>query len=111
MGLPPVLQNPDPADAYKELYDSLDDAYWEASDISSKDLVHGVETEIGEILDAIVQQQLATNTALFTAMGAQITATNAGLKKIQAQIDDITKNIATAGKVLGAITKVLSLFP
>jgi len=111
MGLPPTLQNPDPADAYKELYDSLDDAYWEASDINAKDLVHGVETEVGEILDAIVQQQLATNTAAFAALGTKITTTNAGLKKIQAQIDDITKNIATAGKVLGAIGKVLALFP
>jgi plasmid stability protein len=111
MGLPPTLQNPDPADAYKELYDSLDDAYWEASDINAKDLVHGVETEVGEILAAIVKQQLATNTAAFAALGAKITATNTALKKIQGQIDEITKNIATAGKVLEAIGKVIALFP
>ena len=111
MGLSPTLQAPDLADAYRELYDSLDNAYWHASDLSSKDLVHGVETEVGVILDAIVQQQLATNTSLFTAMGSKIQATNAGLKKIQANIDKITQNIALAGKVLGAISKVLALFP
>jgi len=111
MGGPSILPNPDPADAYRDRTDSLDDAYWEASDISAKDLVHGLQTQVGEILDAIVQQQLATNTAAFAALGAKITTTNAGLKKIQAQIDDITKNIATAGKVLGAINTVLSLFP
>ncbi len=111
MSLPPTLQNPDPADAYRELYDSLDDAYWHASDISSKDLVHGVETEVGIILDAIVQQQLASNTALFTALRAKIQATNTGLKKIQANIDKITQNIALAGKLLGAISTVLTLFP
>jgi hypothetical protein len=66
---------------------------------------------VGEILDAIVQQQLATNTALFAALGTKITTTNAGLKKIQANIDQITKNISTAGTVLAAIGKVLSLFP
>lgn len=111
MGLPPALQNPDPTDAYKELYDSLDDAYWYASDLSSKDLVHGVETEVGGILDAIVQQQLASNTAVFTALGAKIQATNEGLKKIQANIDKITQNIELTGKLLAAISKVLSLFP
>jgi flagellin-like hook-associated protein FlgL len=111
MGAPPVLQNPDPADAYRLLYDSLDDAYWEASDIQAKDLVHGVQTEVGEILDAIVHQQLATNTALFAAMGVKIQATNAGLEKIQKDIDHITRNISTAGTVLGAIGKVLALFP
>lgn len=111
MGLPPTLQNPDPADAYKELYDSLDDAYWHASDLASKDLVHGVETEVGGILDAIVQQQLADNTAVFTALGAKIQATNEGLKKIQANIDKITQNIALTGKLLAAISRVLSLFP
>lgn len=111
MSLPPTLQTPDLADAYQELYDSLDDAYWHASDVSSKDLVHGVETEVGEILDAIVQQQLATNTSLFTAVGSKIQATNAGLKKIQAGIDRITQNIALSGKLLGAISKVLALFP
>jgi hypothetical protein len=111
MGLPPTLQQPDPADAYKELYDSLDEAYWHASDVSSKDLVHGVETEVRQILEAIVQQQLATNTAAFAALGAKIQTANDGLKKIQANIDKITQNIALASRVLGAITTVLSLFP
>ena len=111
MGTSSVLQNPSPADAYKLLYDSLGNAYWEASDISAKDQVYGAQKEVGEILTAINEQQLADNTALFAKMGAKILATNAALKKIQADIDQITKNISTAAKVTGAIAAVLSMFP
>lgn len=100
-----------PAAAYKLLYDSLGDAYWEASDVSAKDTVYGLQESIGEILTAIDEQQLADNTALFAAVGAKIQATNDALKKIQGNIDCITKNIATASKVAGAIATVLSLFP
>lgn len=106
-----VLQTPKAADAYQLLYDSLGDAYWEASDISSKDLVYGLQESIGQILTAIDQQDLANNTAVFISLGAQIQATNVSLKKVQDSIDSITKNIQTAGKVMAAIATILSLFP
>ncbi len=111
MGNSPMMQNMSPAAAYKLLYDSLGSAYWEASDITAKDTVHGLQESIGAILTAIDQQQLADNTAVFAAVGAQIQATNEALKKVQANIDSITKNIGTASQVVGAIATVLSLFP
>lgn len=111
MGISPILQNPSPAQAYKLLYDSLGDAYWEASDLTAKDTVHGLQESIGEILAAVDAQQLADNTAVFAAEGAKIQATNEALKKVQANIDSITKNIGTASQVVAAIASVLSLFP
>ncbi|MEO6802529.1 MAG: hypothetical protein ABI197_04695 [Granulicella sp.] len=108
---PPVLQAPDLGDAYQALYDSLGKAYWEASDIDSKDLIHGVQESIGEIIDTINAQQLADNTALFIKLAPQIKATSAALKTIQSKINDITKNINTASLVLSGIAKVLSLVP
>jgi hypothetical protein len=106
-----VLQAPDLGDAYQDLYDALGKAYWEASDIPSKDLIHGAQESIGGIISAIDDQKLADNTANFVKLGQKIKATSAALKTIQGKINDITKNINTASLVLSGITKVLSLLP
>lgn len=107
----PVLQNPDPGATYQAAYDALGRAYWDASDLQTKDLIYGAQQAIGDILTAIDEQQLATNTALFNQLTPKIKAINAALTQIQNQIASITKNIDTAGTVIAAITKVLSLYP
>jgi len=107
----PVLDNPDPGDAYQALYDALGSAYWEASDISGKDTIHGLQEAVGALIDEIDQQQLKNNTDVYIKLNAQVLATNAALKDLQTSINSITKNITTAGKVLSSITTVLSLFP
>ena len=106
-----VLQNPDPGASYQAAYDALGEAYWVASDIHSKDLIYGAQQAIGDILTALNEQQLATNTELFIQLTPKIKAVNAALKTIQDQITTITKNIDTAGTVLSAISKVLSVYP
>ena len=55
--------------------------------------------------------RLNATTALFDALLQQIQCTNADLAKLKLQIAAIASNIATAGEVLGAIDKVLTLFP
>jgi hypothetical protein len=107
----PVLQNPDTAAAYQAVYDALGDAYWQASDINSKDLVYGAQEAIGDILTQLNQQGITNNTALFLQLGPKINAANTTLKAIQDQIATITKNVGTAATVVSAISKVLSLFP
>ena len=107
----PILQNPDPAATYQAVYDALGRAYWEASDINSKDLVHGAQEAIGEIITALDEQGLASNTQAFIQLQPKIAAVNTSLKTIQAQISTITKNINTAATVISFISKALSLFP
>lgn len=111
MATPQVLQNPDPGVAFQTLYDALGRAYWDASDVPSKDLIHGAQEAVGEIITAIDKQQLADNTAIYAQLASTIKTTNKVLEKIQADIDKITKNIKTAATVLSAISTVLSLFP
>lgn len=108
---PPILQNPDPGDTYQAAYDALGRAYWEASDIASKDLIHGAQEGIGEILTAIDEQDLANNTPAFIALKPKIDAVNTALQTIKDQINQITKNINTAATVISAVSKVLSLWP
>jgi hypothetical protein len=106
-----VLQSPDTRDAYQAAYDALGEAYWDATDINSKDLVYGAQQEIGRILAALNEQQLAANTALFTQLAPKIKDINTALAQIQSSITAITKNIKTAATVISAISKVLTLFP
>lgn len=107
----PLLQNPDPGATYQAAYDALGRAYWDASDIQSKDLVYGAQQAIGDILTAIDEQQLATNTALFIQLTPKIKAINTALTQIQKDVANITKNIDTAATVISAVSKVLSLYP
>jgi|SRR5271157_6096068 len=109
--LPSILQNPDTAASYQAVYDALGRAYWEASDINSKDLIHGAQEAIGDIITQLDEQGLADNTSLFIQLQPRINAVNATLKTIQDQIANITKNIGTAATVVSSISKVLSLFP
>jgi hypothetical protein len=106
-----VLQSPDTRAAYQAAYDALGEAYWDATDINSKDLVYGAQQAIGDILTALDEQQLATNTALFSQLTPKIKAINTALAQIKASISTITKNVNTVAMVISAVSKVLSLFP
>ena len=106
---PPILKKPQTIDDYQALYDSLGRAYWEASDINSKDLVQGARESIFDIITDLDEAQLDANTALFLALEPKIKQTCATLKKIQNDIDSITKNITTASKVVDGINKILGI--
>jgi hypothetical protein len=106
---PPILKKPETIDDYQALYDALGRAYWEASDIQSKDVIQGARESIYDIISDLDEAQLEANTSLLLAVEPKIKQTCATLKKIQSNIDDITKNIATAAKVVDAINKVLSI--
>ena len=106
---PPILKKPETIDDYQALYDSLGRAYWEASDIQSKDRIQGAREAIYDIITDLDEAQLDANTALFLAVEPKIQQTCATLQKIQSDIDGITKNITTASKVVDAIGKVLSI--
>ncbi len=106
---PPNLKNPDVAAAYQDVYDELGRAYWEASDVPTKDLIHGTQEAIGDIITAYDEEDLANNTALFLKLTPKIKAANKALQQIKDEISTITKNINTATEVVAAISKVLSI--
>ena len=106
-----ILKNPDLAASYQEVYDLLKSAYWEATDVESKDLIYGAQQAIGEIITELDLQDIADNTAQFIALKPKIDATNTALATIKEKVDKITKNIATASMLAASITKVLSMFP
>ena len=107
----PLPLNPDLAVAYQQAYDALGEAYWDASDLPSKDLLHGTQAAIGDIIDALDEADVASNTDAFISLTPKMKAINDQLKEIEASIKQITKNIDTAAAVMAAASKVLSLLP
>jgi hypothetical protein len=103
------LANPDPAEAYEDVYDALSKAYWDATDVDSKDRIHGAMEAIAEIITAYDEEDLANNTTLFLQLKPKINATNAALKSIKDDIAKITRNINTVTEVTAAVSKVLSV--
>ena len=106
-----LAQNPDPADAYESLFDALGKAYWDATTIENKDLLHGTQEAVGDIITACDEQDLTTNTQLFIQLTPKIKAINTALTEIQSKITKITSNINTASTVIAAISRAMSLFP
>jgi hypothetical protein len=106
---PAPLADPDTIAAYRTLYDALGRAYWEASDINSKDVIQGARDAIYDILTDLNIAQLQANTTLFLALIPRVRQVNGALSKIQDDITGITKNINTASSVIASITKILTI--
>src|SRR5215831_630814 len=102
MGNVAAIPNPDPAAAYEEVYDALRNAYWDATDIDSKDRIHGSMEAIADIITAYDEDDLANNTALFLQLTPKIKAINQSLEGIKDDIAKITRNINTATIVVSA---------
>lgn len=106
--VPPALTNQDTIDAYQDLYNALGRAYWDASDLHSKDTVQGARDAVFDIITQLDEQDLQANTQKFLALLGTVNDTNKALAGIRDQITQITKNINTAANVIAAISKVLS---
>jgi hypothetical protein len=107
--VPTALEQPDAIVTYQALYDILGRAYWEASDLPSKDTIQGARDAIYDILTDLNIAKLKANTALYLALIPRIKHSNETLQQIQKDIGSITKNITTAASVVSAITKVLNI--
>jgi hypothetical protein len=106
-----TFKDPNTIQAYRDLYDALGRAYWEASDIKDKDTIQGIRDHIYEILTDLNIEKLQANTELFFALKSKIEDNNDALGDIKKKIAKITKNLSTVASVISAISKVLSLAP
>ncbi|MCU1324428.1 MAG: hypothetical protein JWM43_4077 [Acidobacteriaceae bacterium] len=106
---PDPLQAADPEAYYQNLFDTLGDAYWAASDLASKDQIQGAREAVHTILTAITRAKIAKNTSELIRLGPMVTKTNVALKQLQKDINGIVKKIQVAADVENAIAKVLSL--
>jgi hypothetical protein len=97
--------------AYEDLYDKLETEYQSNPDAMAREAIGPVRDNIDDVLTKDDMCKFEADTALFQALLQQINDTNTGLKTLQTQIAATASHFKTAGAILGAITKVLTLIP
>src|SRR5689334_19841967 len=81
--------------ALQDLFNQLNDAYWEASTIESKDLIAGCAQAVSDVLTEFNQVDFSSRTPAFTQLAADITKINKKLKQLKDNIDNIIHRIST----------------
>lgn len=95
--------------AYENLYSKVETAIEGTTDVTALQALNTWQAEVDDVLDKDDIYRLSQNTDAFNALLTQINYTNTGLKTLQGQITATASHFATAGAILGAISKVFSL--
>lgn len=95
--------------AYQALYDQVETAIEGTADVTALQALNTWQGEIDQVLNQDAEYRLNANTDAFNALAKQINYTNTGLKTLQGQITATASHFATAGNILAAISKVLTI--
>ena len=107
----PTIPLPDPLRAaYEDLYSQLEAQYQATADATVLGAIGPARDNVSEILTKDDMYKLSQDTAIFTALQAQIASTNSGLQTLQAQIQSTASHFSLAGSIVSAITRVLTYF-
>ncbi len=102
-------------DAYSELLDDLNEAYWAAGDMGTKDTLYGYIEAVSGIITQLDSADLASRDPAYTTLVANVSQINTQLGILQQQINTLIARINTAATVISDIAKVLAvaaqLFP
>lgn len=108
---PTIPLTPDVKAAYQDLYKKIETAIEGTADVTALQALNAWQAEVDDVLTKDDLYRLNQNTDAFNALLTQINYTNNGLKTLEGQIQATASHFATAGEILGAISKVLSLVP
>ena len=106
---PTIPLNDDLRAAYVDLYNKLETQYQSTADPTVLEAIGPQRDNVENILTKDDMYKFNQDTALFTALQAQITTTTDGLKTLQMQIQATASHFQTAADILGAVDKVLGL--
>jgi hypothetical protein len=95
--------------AFKSLYDSLNDAYWAASTIETKDCVAGARDQVYDVMMDLIGQDLKSRTAAFQALSQKVSDIDASLEALGNDIGALVARISAVNQVIADITQVVSL--
>ena len=108
---PTIPLTADARAAYVDLYNKIQSAIDSTMDLATVEALNPMLAQVHDVLTKDDLYKISANTAAFNALQQQINSTNTGLQALQGQIASIASHIATAGDILAAITKVLTLLP
>ena len=97
--------------AYKDLYAKLQGEFENTSNTVALEALNDPLTNVSNILTKDDIYRLQQDTALFQALLKQINDTNKDLKTLRDQIAAVASAFSTAGDIIQAINKVLTLVP
>jgi hypothetical protein len=103
--------SPDVRAAYQDLYNKIQAEIDNTMDAVALEALNPQLNEVDQVLTKDDEYKLTQDTAVFAALKTQINSVNQGLKTLRAQITSTISHFATAGAIIGAIDKVLTLVP
>lgn len=103
--------SPDVRAAYQDLYNKIQTEIDGTMDVIAVEALNPQLNEIDQVLTKDDEYRLSQDTAIFAALKTQIVSVNQGIKTLRAEIAATASHFATAGAILGAIDKVLTLVP
>jgi sulfur transfer protein SufE len=96
-------------DAYSELLNDLNAAFFAAADPNDKAELNDLIVMVTDVITGLNAADFSTRDAAFNALGAQVKTVNSRLQTLQAQVNRIIGIISTAAKVVAAINEVVNL--
>lgn len=94
-------------DSMGSLYAALNEAYWAASTIESKDRIRGAQDLVFDILTSLNVADIKARSSDYTALKGQFTVVQKKLDGLKSDIDEIIHTVTVATKVTDAIGKSL----
>ena len=107
---PDPAPNPAPdwdtlTEAFQNLHDQLQQAYWKATSGGAKDQITDMTHDVSSVLTSLYQGELADNTQQYKRLSAQIKSVNKDLGDFQKQINNLVNDVNIATQVVSAIAQ------
>ena len=96
-------------DAYSELLNDLNDAYWAASSMDAKDQLYGFIEAITILVAQLNSGDLESRDPAYAALAAQVASANKQLGALQKQISSLINRINTVAKIVADVDKVVAI--
>jgi hypothetical protein len=96
-------------DAYSELLNDLNDAYWAASSMDAKDQLYGFIEAITSLVAQLNATDLKSRDAAYSALAVQVASVNKQLDALQKQINSLINRINTVAKIVADVAKVVAI--
>jgi len=108
-GTPSIPLTADQRTAYEALYEKLETAIQNTTDVDLLKSLNPTKDSIGDLISADDQYLIQQDTAQFKALLTAINTTNDGLKDLKKKIAGVATKISIFGDVLAAVNKILTL--
>jgi hypothetical protein len=95
--------------AYSDLLDDLNEAYWAAGTLEVKDQLYGAIEAVSDVISALDAADLQTRDARYASLVANVTNVNKQLGKLQQDINMMISRINTAAAIVSDVAKVVSV--